>query len=83
MDHFKSGTRTLAVDMINGRPLEAPISKWIDNTAALPRETRIVLRGYEDGRVIGGPDQQAERQFWTYFRVTEVVEPESLLIAED
>jgi hypothetical protein len=84
----KVGTRTLLVDTVNGKKLDRPIGIWIDNVAPLPKGERCILRGYESGKMIGVPDEvaraenlplpQAAWQFFRYFIMTSVVQPEGL-----
>ena len=86
----KVGTRTLAVDRINGEKIKAPIPIWIENLkgAGLPSRKRCVLRGYESARMIGLPPEvakaegmplpQAVWQMQRFFVVTSVVEPREL-----
>jgi hypothetical protein len=84
----KVGAKTLLVDRINGQAISPPIGLWIDNVDSLPPGTRCVLNGYESGRMIGLPREVAEKekmpypqamwQFYRYFVVTSVVEPEGL-----
>lgn len=90
MEKGKVGTRTLLVDTINGKKLPSPVPIWIDNVRnpGLPKDTRCVFRGYESGKMIGVPNEAAEKeqisvpaaawQFFRYFVVTSVVEPENL-----
>lgn len=88
-EHGKTGVRTLAVETVNGKSLPEPVGIWIENVAELPEGTRVVLKGYESGRMIGIPPEvmakeprvngsQASWQFQTYFLVTSVEEAESL-----
>jgi len=86
----KVGVKTLWVDTINNKKIDAPISIWIEieNVDALPKDTRCILRGYESGKMIGVPYEiikkenlsqpQAFWQFYHYFIVTSVVEPKAL-----
>ena len=84
----KVGVKTLAVERINGREVSPPIRIWIENVERLPEGTRCVLNGYESGKMIGLPFEVAEKenmpltqavyQFYHYFMVTSVVEPEEL-----
>ena len=85
---FKTGTRTLSVDTVNGRKLELPRGVWVDNVESLPESTRCVLKGYESARWIGTPPEvveatgqmsQAVWQLQRYFIVTSVVQPESAI----
>jgi hypothetical protein len=79
----KVGTQTLTVNIVNGIKVEKPITIWIDNVEhpGLPEAKRCVLKGYETGKWIGGdPNQQASRQFFHEFVVTEVIEPATLKI---
>ena len=81
----KSGVRTLFVGAVNGKKLDTPIDIWVDNVDSLPKEARCILRGYESGRMIGVPEDVAQKehiplpqaawQFYRYFIVTSVVEP--------
>jgi hypothetical protein len=76
------------VDRINGRGTSPAIGVWIENVDALPAGARCVLNGYESGKMIGLPgevarkenlsDPQACWQFYRYFIVTSVVEPNDL-----
>ena len=89
----KVGVNTLVVDTVNGKKLDTPIGVWIENVAALPKDTRCTLRGYESGKMIGTPPAefeaareagkditmpQAEWQFFRYFIVTSIIEPKDL-----
>ena len=79
----KVGTRTIAVDVLNGIKVGNPIPIWIDNVEhpGLPESQSCVLKGYETGYWIGGnPNQQATWQFFHAFVVTEAVEPTTLKI---
>ncbi|MDA8078761.1 MAG: hypothetical protein M0Z79_07450 [Nitrospiraceae bacterium] len=81
---------TLLVDIVNGKKLESPvsISIEIENVDVLPKDTRCILRGYESGKMIGVPNEVAEKeqipapaavwQFFHYFIVTSIVEPKDL-----
>ncbi|UCG33058.1 MAG: hypothetical protein JSU68_00205 [Phycisphaerales bacterium] len=84
----KVGVKTLAVERIDGREVSPRIRIWIENVERLPEGTRCVLNGYESGKMIGLPFEVAEKenmpltqavyQFYRYFVVTSVVEPEAL-----
>lgn len=84
----KVGVRSLLVDRINGQEVSPPIGIWIENVDALPKGVRCILNGYESGRMIGVPQEVAEKenmpsgqamwQFQTYFLVTSVVAPQDL-----
>ncbi len=90
MEKGKVGTQTLLVNVVNGKKLPSPIPIWIDNikNPGLPKDTRCVFRGYESGKMIGVPNEVAEKeqipqsqavwQFFHYFTVTSVVEPKDL-----
>lgn len=84
----KVGVKTLLVTRVQERKLDEPIGVWVDNVAALPKGTTVVLRGYESGKMIGLPREVAEKenlpiqqaawQFYRYFIVTSVVSPKDL-----
>ncbi|MHC4406997.1 MAG: hypothetical protein ACYTG0_45875 [Planctomycetota bacterium] len=84
----KVGTQTLLVDTVNGNKLDQPIGIWIENVPALPKGERCIIRGYESGKMIGIPYEvakaenlpipQAAWQFYRYFIMTSVVQPEGL-----
>lgn len=91
----KVGVRTLLVDTVNGKKLDRPVGVWIENVAALPKDRRCILRGYESGKMIGTPPAkiqaakeagreiklpQAGWQFFHYFVVISVDEPQDLKI---
>jgi hypothetical protein len=81
LEKGKGGNKSLEVKKVNGKSLEVPIGIWVENVSELPKNTLIVLKGYETGKMIGGdPKQQAVRQFYRYFVVTEVVRPKSLKV---
>lgn len=81
----KSSGKTLVVDKVNGKKLNRPVHISIQNTNPLPNTPRLILRGYESGKMIGIPDEVTEKenlqleqavwQFYHYFIVTSVVEP--------
>ena len=86
----KVGTQTLLVDKVNGKLLGSPVPVWIDNVSSLPLKERCILKGYENGRMIGTPPgaieaakeagrdttvQQAAWQFRRFFVMTSSVEP--------
>jgi hypothetical protein len=84
----KVGVKTLAVDSVNGRKLDRPITIWLDNIEALPGSTPCVVKGYESARWIGTPPEvvaatgrvtQASWQLQRYFIVTTVVRPEGAI----
>lgn len=81
-----NSTCTLLVDTVNGKRLDAPVFIWIDSLkGSLPQTGRIVVRGYESGRMVGVPDEVAEKEhlpepqavwhFSRYFVVTSWVQP--------
>ncbi len=89
----KTGGRTLRVDTVNGKKLDASVEIGIDNVDSLPAGTRCILRGYETGQMIGTPPAveqaakeqgkeisrpQAMWQFFRYFVILSVVEPKEL-----
>ncbi|HZU36269.1 MAG TPA: sigma-70 family RNA polymerase sigma factor [Gemmataceae bacterium] len=92
---LKKGPSSLLVDTLNGQKLSKPISIWVDNVRQLPDQTRVVLKGYEMGKMIGLPPAaeaiaseegkdlampQAGWQFFITFVATSVVEPKSLRV---
>ena len=92
-DGFKIETGTLRIDSVDGRMLDPPVDLWIENID-LPKG-RIIIRGYETGRMIGVPPAvvaEAEAagkevavpqwpwQFRLHFVVTSAVEPSDLKI---
>jgi hypothetical protein len=82
--------RTLLVDTVNGKKLDAPIPMWVENAKypGLPEKERCIIRGYETGQMIGAPDEvlraeklpapQAGWRVHRYFIITSVVQPASL-----
>ena len=54
-----SGVKTLRVETVNGIKLTAPVSIWIENIDALPKDGRCVLKGYENFQMIGQPPAYA------------------------
>ncbi len=50
---LKINPQTLFVDTVNGKKLEKPVAISIDNVRELPADVRIVLKGYESGRMLG------------------------------
>lgn len=55
---FKTGTRTFLVDTVNGKKLPKPVSIWVQNLDLPPRK-RCVLKGYENGKMIGTAPAEA------------------------
>jgi len=90
LERGKVGVNTLLVHRIQDKELSEPIGIWIENVDALPEGTKILLRGYESGKMIGLPHEVAEKeniplpqagwQFYRYFLVTSVVTPNDLTI---
>lgn len=84
----KVGTRTLLVDTVYGRKTDMPVSLWVDNVEFLPKGERIIVRGYESGKMIGIPDEVIEREHlaqpqarWEFHRsfvITSAVQPADL-----
>ena len=83
-------TCTLLVDTVNSNKLEAPVSIVVESLGDcyFPADTRIDIRGYESGRMIGLPYEvakaeniplpQAGWQFFRFFVMTSCVEPKEL-----
>ena len=82
--------RVLLVDTVNGNKLQKPISIEITNlkNCYLPPDTRIIIRGYESGHMVGVPDAVAKAEnttvpqvcwrFYRYFIKTSCVNPSVL-----
>lgn len=86
-----NSTCTLIVETVNGKHLDQPIAIVVEDTGMpLPQEGRIVIRGYESGKMIGtAPAEidaakeagkeitipQAAWQFYRFFILTSWVEP--------
>jgi hypothetical protein len=87
---FKVHARTLLVDTLQGKKLNAPIKLVMMNIGSdsLSTETRCVLNGYESGAWVGSPEglppgtpvEQAVFHFHHYFVVTSVEEPKGLKV---
>jgi hypothetical protein len=56
-DGMKTERHSLLVYTVNGIPLAKRTPIWVENLE-LPSEKRIVLKGYENGRMIGIPPAQ-------------------------
>ena len=87
-------TCTLVVDTVNGKRLEQPVSIIVENLNIknpLPQNSRVVIKGYESGKMIGTPPgaieaakeagrdialPQAGWQFYRFFVLTSWVHPE-------
>lgn len=84
----KVGIRTLLVDTVNGGKTDMPVYLWMDNVESLPEGERVVVRGYESGKMIGIPDEVLEKEhlaqpqvrweFYRYFIITSAVQPADL-----
>ena len=84
-------TCTLSVDTVNGEHLYKPITIVVDNiNTKFPQDRRIVIRGYESGKMIGTPPavikaakesgediavSQAHWHFYRFFVLTSWVTP--------
>jgi hypothetical protein len=90
LDCLKCGTQTLSAESINGKKLHEPIGIWVENVRELPKDTRVVLKGYETGKIDGPVPAAIEAaeekgevvllpqrgwQWNAYFIVLEAVEP--------
>lgn len=95
VEGLKTGERTLLVDTINGKKLEAPMEIEIWNVDSLPIETRCVFFGYETGHLVGTPPALEEAakaegkdftipqvgwNFHRHFVAVSVVEPKGLAL---
>jgi len=87
-------TCTLVVDTVNGKRLQRPVSIVVENLNMkdpLPQQGRVVIKGYESGKMIGTPPgaieaakeagkniplPQAGWQFYRSFVLTSWVHPE-------
>ena len=93
---MKAGISTLRVDTVDGRRLREPVPIWVENVA-LPGAARLVLKGYEDCRMIGQPpaveqaareagkavgEPQAGWQMQMFFVATSVVSPDGLRLKQ-
>ena len=86
----KTGTHTIVVDTVNGKKCDQPVSIEVANISTLPEGVRCKINGYETGRMIGVPDEVAEKekipvpqmtwQFYRSFVATSIVEPKELKI---
>ncbi|MCU0728446.1 MAG: hypothetical protein MUE73_22115 [Planctomycetes bacterium] len=57
----KVNPRTLIVDTVNGERLDRPVSVIIENPEVeLPPAGRVIIRGYETGKMIGTPDAEIQ-----------------------
>jgi hypothetical protein len=86
----EASLNTIEVDTVNGRKLEKPVQIAIRNlwSHTLPQGERVVLRGYESGRMVGIPDEvlkienvpgpQPSWSFDRYFVLTSCVQPREL-----
>lgn len=54
----KRGERTLALDTINGKRLNQIVYIWVENLD-LPQGKRVILKGYENGGMVGDPPAKA------------------------
>lgn len=80
----------MLVDTVNGKKLETPVAILVENVGSIPKEGRLVIRGYESGKMIGLPHEVAEKeniplpqagwQFFRFFVATSVVAPKDLKI---
>ncbi len=86
-------TSTLVVDTVNGKRLEQPVAvvlEDLDMNHPLPQHGRVVIKGYESGKMIGTPPgaieaakeagkdiglPQAGWQFYRFFVLTSWVHP--------
>jgi hypothetical protein len=86
-DGAKGGnSRILMVDMVNDKTLATPVATIVDLRGALPSAGRIVVFGYETGRMVGVPAKVARKegmpvpqtgwQFRRSFVITSWVTPE-------
>jgi len=83
---------TLSVDTVNGEKREHPILIEIDKGSlgnrCLPAERRVIIRGYETGRMVGLPAEVAKAEqipepqepwnFHRYFVLTSCVQPKEM-----
>ena len=72
----KLGEGNFLAEKVNGKPLPAPTSLWLDRVTALPAGTACSVEGYETGEMIGvsneviqhtGVAPQAAFQFNVHF----------------
>jgi len=80
----------MVVDTVNGKRLKIPVTIHVENVGAIPKEGRVIIRGYESGKMIGLPHEVAEKeniplpqagwQFFRFFVATSVVAPKDLKI---
>lgn len=79
-------TCTLVVDTVNGKKLDKPTEVvFAELKGSLPQTGRIIVRGYESGKMIGLPSEVARKenlpepqagwQFYRYFVITSWVQP--------
>jgi hypothetical protein len=87
----KVNPRTLVVDTVDGERLDRPVAVIVDGPdVKLPPTGRVIIRGYETGKMIGTPDaeiraaveagrpveaSQAAFQFYRTFVLLSWVEP--------
>ena len=83
---------TLSVDRVNGQKRERPILIEIDKSSlgdrCLPAEGRVIIRGYETGRMVGVPAEAAKvehilepQEPWNFHRcfvLTSCVQPKEM-----
>lgn len=82
----KVASSNIRVTQVNGIELKESVVMPIGNMRKVPSNTRITVRGYETGKMIGLPGGvgaaeglmggSAYYQFYHYFIITSVVEPE-------
>jgi hypothetical protein len=88
----KGSVRILEVSRVNGETTDPPTPIWVENIPILTEGKTCVLNGYESGKMIGVPDEVAQKenllvpqagwQLFHYFIVTSVEEPTDLEIGK-